>query len=122
MRRSLLCTGVLAVGLLLGCSDSGETKLDAAKGSDAKAVTDSSQTADSQGKDAAGDAQATDLSSGDGGAVTCTPSADTCTGGLKCHCCGSIGPAPICICTTTCAGNGDSADHVAGQPERAGRR
>jgi hypothetical protein len=106
MRRTLICTG-LAVGLLLGCSDDSATKLDAAQGSDAKAVTDSSQTADSPGQDAAADAQVADLSSGDGGAVTCTPSTDNCTGGLKCHCCGSIGPAPICICTTTCAGNGD---------------
>jgi hypothetical protein len=34
----------------------------------------------------------------------------TCTGGLSCVCCGSIGPKPICICSTTCASDADCKD------------
>jgi hypothetical protein len=38
----------------------------------------------------------------DGGVVECSTSDNDCTAGLECLCCGSIGPAPICLCTTGC--------------------
>lgn len=115
MRRHVasLCLGGL-ISLLVGCSNSSDARRDTATGGDSKVANDGDQTIDSSGGDAvkadlpAGDArQIGDSSAGDGGAVKCTTSKDTCQGGLKCHCCGSIGPMPVCLCTTTCTKDSD---------------
>ena len=45
----------------------------------------------------------------DGGdtAYECTPGQSRCSVGLACLCCGSIGPAPICLCSSACNSNQD---------------
>lgn len=40
-------------------------------------------------------------------AYECTPGYSRCSVGLACLCCGSIGPAPICLCTSACNSNQD---------------
>jgi hypothetical protein len=101
VRRNLLWMGALGlVGLLLGCSDDG------GPGQDSAPVVDTASSADKGPADdsTTGDAP---VSIGDGGAVTCTKSNDTCQGGLTCQCCGSMGPAPICVCSTSCVSDKD---------------
>ncbi|MFH2005058.1 MAG: hypothetical protein ABI333_00595 [bacterium] len=39
--------------------------------------------------------------------IECTPSVDQCPGSLSCECCGSIGPAAICVCTMACNTDND---------------
>jgi hypothetical protein len=107
MRFNAIC--LLAIGLLLGCSDdSVETKQDAAA-KDTQVAVDTTQGGEtSPTKDSAVDtAQAKDLAPGEGVAEECTPATDNCTGGLKCLCCGSIGPSPICVCSTPCSSTAD---------------
>jgi hypothetical protein len=41
----------------------------------------------------------------DGLVLDCTQGVSACPNGLDCLCCGSIGPAPICLCTQTCKAN-----------------
>jgi hypothetical protein len=38
----------------------------------------------------------------------CTPGGATCGAGAQCVCCGSAGPRPICVCSTSCTGAGDT--------------
>lgn len=55
------------------------------------------------GQDGGGEVDAAPL-------VECTPTVDQCGAGSSCECCGSIGPMPICVCTTTCDSDDDCTD------------
>jgi hypothetical protein len=54
--------------------------------------------------------------------VPCTPGQTTCAAGTQCLCCGSAGPRQTCVCTTACAGTGDTQCTSADRPTCNRRR
>ncbi len=52
--------------------------------------------------DGGNDGKTLDGTNGGDIAYECSPGQSRCPTGLECLCCGSIGPAPICLCSTAC--------------------
>ena len=65
--------------------------------------------------DGGDDGKTLDAGDGGNGGLECTPGQSRCQTGRECLCCGSIGPAPICLCTIAC--NSDLDCTYPGQPE-----
>jgi hypothetical protein len=67
--------------------------------------------------DGGNDGKTLDAADGNGGDASfeCTPGQSRCPAGLECLCCGSIGPAPICLCSIAC--NSGQECTYPGQPE-----
>ena len=57
--------------------------------------------------DGGNDGKTLDAADGNNGGHECTPGQSRCPVGLECLCCGSIGPAPICLCSSACNSGAD---------------
>ncbi|MGE0784523.1 MAG: hypothetical protein AB7S26_02465 [Sandaracinaceae bacterium] len=127
---SLVTIGLLAGTscLVVGCGDgTGEDAGSEDSGMDAAVVrVDGGDDAgpaprDGGGTDAAarpdggspdgGSPDAAISDGGPGGTVRCTMGGiGECGALLSCECCGGVGPAPLCYCTTTCLTTADCTD------------
>jgi hypothetical protein len=121
MHRTLILG--LFVALLLSCSEDTAGKADGppADGNGGMDITpgkdlvqDQAPASDTSGVDLPrSDLAARDLPPGDIYQPSrCSPAKDTCTGGQKCECCGSIGPMAICICSRKCAKDSDCTNKL----------